>query len=157
MIERYLLYGALVASILGAVWFHGYTRGELLLSEYRADQARASVALVIKQGETTERVVTRYIKVQAESQNVEEAVKKGVEAYAAANAGMCLDAAWRGLHDRAATNSIPEPGPATDDPAGAPTAATALETVTFNYAACHRTADRLDALQAWVREQQKVK
>lgn len=37
------------------------------------------------------------------------------------------------------------------------TAAAALNTVTENYAACRRTADRLDWLQAWVREQAAVK
>ena len=40
---------------------------------------------------------------------------------------------------------------------GAPSAAEALGVVAGNYAAHHRTADRLDALQEWVRKQQAVK
>lgn len=39
----------------------------------------------------------------------------------------------------------------------APTAAEALSTVTENYAAGHRTADKLDGLQDWVRKQGKVR
>ena len=40
---------------------------------------------------------------------------------------------------------------------GAPTAAQALKTVTENYARHHRCADRADALQEWVREQERVR
>jgi len=69
---------------------------------------------------------------------------------------VCLDPAWRLLHDAAALNAVPgDPGTA-DGAGGAPPAAAALSTVTANYSACHRTADRLDALQRWVREQSAI-
>jgi hypothetical protein len=43
-------------------------------------------------------------------------------------------------------------------PAGeAPSAAEALRALSANYAAAHRSADRLDALQDWVRRQLGVR
>ena len=50
------------------------------------------------------------------------------------------------------TSERPAPLPASDL-----TAASALRTVTENYARHHRVADRLDALQSWVRGQEQVK
>jgi hypothetical protein len=83
-------------------------------------------------------------------------VEKEVVKYAESNPGYCLDVAWRVHHNDAANNVVPAPGPAVDGEAGAPKAAEALAVVTANYAACHRTADRLESLQAWVTEQGKV-
>lgn len=101
-------------------------------------------------------MVTRYIKVKGDTEVVTQTITKEVVRYAEANPGYCLDAGWRLLHDNAARNAIPDPGVKPDGEGGAPTAATAIQTVTGNYAACNRTADRLDALQAWVREQWAV-
>lgn len=47
----------------------------------------------------------------------------------------------------------PTPLPAGE---GSPSAADALATVTGNYARHHRTADRLDCLQGWIREQSAI-
>jgi hypothetical protein len=38
----------------------GYRRGERKLWEYQAAQAKAAVPAIVKQGATTERVVTKY-------------------------------------------------------------------------------------------------
>ena len=103
------------------------------------------------------RVVDRYVKVKGDTQVVTETITKEVVRYADANPGTCLDAGWRLLHDAAAANTVPDPGLKPDAAAGAPTAAAALQTVSANYAACWRTANRLDALQAWIREQQAVR
>lgn len=121
-LTRIIVYTGLALVVIGSIFAAGYSHGVKQLYEYQADQARASVALVVKQGAVTERVVTRFIKVQAESANVEEAVKRGVEAYAAANSGMCLDPAWRELHDRAAKNTVPDAGLPADGPKRTPAA-----------------------------------
>jgi hypothetical protein len=101
-------------------------------------------------------VVTRYIKVAGKTQTVTNTVTKEVVRYAQANPGFCLDARWGELHDAAAENVVPPTAVDPDGAARAPTAAGALETITENYGACHRTADRLEALQQWVREQSGV-
>lgn len=153
--QRYALYGAVIAVFLGAAWFHGYTRGELKLAEYKADQAKAAVVIVTKQGKVTERVVTKYVKVKQATQVVANGIKNEVIRYVETHPGSCLDRQWGRLHDGAALGTIPIPASFADGAAGAPTASAAIETITDNYGACHRNAERLGALQEWVREQSK--
>ena len=155
--QRVLIYAVVAAALAATVWMHGYFKGKAALYEYQAEQARAGAAIVVKQGAATERVVNRYIKVKGDTQVVTLTVEKEVVRYADSNPGLCLDAGWRRLHDAAALNAVPVPAAEPDgEGRAAPPAALALQAVAENYAACHRTADRLDALQDWAREQHQV-
>lgn len=149
--QRLLLYGTILLAIGTILIGYGYHKGSQRLYEYQADQAKAAVAIVVKQGKATEKIVTRYVKVKGDTQVVTTTIEKEVVRYAESNPGTCLDGAWRRLHDAAATNAVPGPASLADGESRAPPAAAALNTVTENYAACHRTADKLDALQDWVR------
>ena len=153
--SRIAIYGLVIVGALGAAAGVGYHQGVKRLWTYQAEQAKEAVKIVVKQGKVTERVVTKYITIRAKAEVVERTVEKEVIRYVDKNPGHCLDPLWRRLHD-ASTGTVPDPASGTDDPGGAPTAAEALETVTQNNARCIRTADRLDALQEWVREQQKI-
>ena len=153
----YVVYAVIIAAILGGTWMHGMFTGRQALYEYQAEQAKEGARIITKRGAETVRVVTEYIKVAGKTQIVTNTVEKEVVRYAATNTTLQLDRAWRWLHDAAAANRLPDPSGGTDAQGGAPTAAQALEAVTVNYAACHRTADRLDGLQEWVRTQQKVR
>ena len=66
-----------------------------------------------------------------------------------------LSGGFRVLHDAAAHGVIPQPA-AIADAASAP-AADVADTVATNYGTCHQIAERLTALQAWVRAQQDLK
>lgn len=151
------IYGALILFYSALVWFHGYTRGEKKLFDYQAAEATKAVKLVTIQGKATERVVTRYIRVRDTAAATTTVIEKRVTVYAESHDGNCLDADWRRLHDDAATRTVSDATSRTDAASQAPTAAAALATVTSNYAACNETADRLDALQEWIREQAKLK
>lgn len=155
--QRLLIYALVIMMLLGAAAGWGYHHGVQRLWDYQAEQARETVKVVIKQGKATERVITKYVKVQGVTETVTQTVEKEVVRYVDKNPGYCLDAEWRRLHDSAAANTVPDPAGTADAALGAPKAAEAIETVTPNYAACHRTADRLDALQEWVRQQAAVK
>jgi hypothetical protein len=96
------------------------------------------------------------VKVKGDTRTVTQTVEKEVIKYVDTNPGHCLDSTWGLLHDAAAANTVSTPAGRADGAGGAPTAAEALQAVTDSYAGCHRTADRLDALQAWVLEQAKV-
>lgn len=145
-IARWLVLGAVLAVAVVMLRMHWVQVGrEQILRE----TAVAGVRLVVKQGAVTERVVTKYIKLKAATEIVTQYVEKEVTRYAESNPGYCLDAEWRRVHDAEALNTVPEAAGRPDAEGGAPKAATALATVTANYAACHRTADRLDALQEW--------
>lgn len=152
-----LLAMALAAVALFSIgWFRGNEHGGQKLIDYIGKQAAETVRVVKLQGAATERIVTKYVKVAGKTKTVTETVEKEVVRYAESNPGACLDGRWRVLHDAAAANVIPPaPGPV-DAAGGAPKAAEAIGAVTDNYAACHRDADRLDALQEWVRAQQAV-
>lgn len=156
--QRLALYAALATALLSAAWFKGYQAGRDKLDDYIGQQAAAATAIAVKRGKVTERVVTEYVtQVVPHTEHVTETVEKEVIRYVEKNPGYCLDGDWRRLHDAAALNAVPR-GPGDPDEAGGPPprAAEALGTVTGNYAACNRTADRLDALQRWVREQAAV-
>lgn len=155
--QRFAVWGAVGAAVLAAAWFHGYTRGELKLYDYKITEATQALSIVVKRGEVTERVVTRYVKVAGATRTITNIVEKEVVRYVERNPGSCLDPQWGRLHDAAALNRIPDAQSVADGAAGAPTAAAAIETVSSNYAACNRNADRLESLQAWVKDQEAVK
>ena len=153
--QKYLIIGLVILAAAGVVWMHGYGKGSSRLFEYKAEQAEEAVRIIVKRGEVTEKVVTKYVERKAKTQVVTQTIEKEVIKYAEANPGVCLDRDFRRLHDQSALN-LSESSKPVDGEGGAPPASTVLETVTKNYSACHRTADRLDALQEWVREQGQV-
>lgn len=155
--QRLVIYGLLIAGVLAATAGWGYMKGVERLYEYQGKQATMAARVIVKQGEVTERIVDRFVKVQGATRVVTQTVEKEVVRYVETNPGPCLDVQWRRLHDSAAANTLPETASKPDGAIGAPTAAEAIEAVTASYAACHRTADKLDGLQAWVKAQGEVR
>ena len=153
--ERYLIYGLIVLAVLGAAWGKGYLMGSERLNDYISEQLSEETRINRERGKVTERVVIQYVKAKGATQTVTEYVDREVIKYA--NTTHCLDAEWGRLHNRAAENVLPGTAAKPDGEIGAPTDAQAIQTVTQSYAGCHRTADKLDALQTWIREQQAVK
>ena len=149
---------ALALSMCTFVWIKGNQHGTQKLIDYQAAQALEAVKIVTKQGAVTERVVKQYqdrVVVRAgATQTIEKEVVKYVDSKPLALACM-LDSQWVRLHD-AAASSIPPSSESTDGAAGTVNAATALSTITANYARANRNADKLEALQGWVTEQLKA-
>lgn len=154
LLIKWGIIASLVASFAGYFWMKGNEHGTQKLLDYQAAQAIEAVRIAKGRDTVTVKVVDNFIKVKGETKVRTEYIDREIVRYE--NTGLCLDADWRRLHDAAARNAVPDAGLKPDGERGAPTAATALKTVTANYAACHRTADRLDALQGWVRGQQSV-
>jgi len=155
-IARWLVLAAVLAVAVLMARMHWVQVGR---EEILRENAAAAVKIITRQAEATERVVTRYRTVVRAAEPIVREIDREVIRYVDANPGVCLDGAWRRLHDAAALGAVPA-GPGGADGPGrtpeAPAAGVALATVTDNYAACRRTADRLDALQGWVREQAAV-
>lgn len=156
-LARIGVYAALALAVGLYGWFKGNEHGTQKLTDYIAKEATEKVRIAKARDVVTTQVVTKYVKVQGDTRTITQYVEKEVVKYAESNPGYCLDARWRSLHDAAASNRLPGTGPEANDSSGAPKAATAIATVTENYGACNRTADRLDALQDWVRKQQAVR
>ena len=152
---RFIAYGVAVLAVASTIWLHGYGRGVQKLYDFQVAQATEAVKIIVKQGAVTVKVVEKYIKGRDRVRVITNTIEKEVVKYAAQNTTSCLDTDWGRLHDAAAGAVSEAPG-AADGATGAPKAAAAIETVTANYAACHRNADKLEALQFWVMEQSLV-
>lgn len=135
---------------------YGYHLGVSQLWEYQAEQAKAAVPIVVKQGATTERVVVKYrdrvVKVKAET----ETITKEIVRYVPPSTDPVLGLGWLHIHDAAASRAVPQAPAGIDVAAPAIAASTALRGIVGNYGACHATAAQLVALQEWVREQYAV-
>jgi len=126
-IGRWLVMGLMVAVFGAWCWFKGNAHGTAKLTEYQGRQAIEAVRIVTKRGEVTNQVITKYVKVAGETQIVTVTLMKEVDRYAETNAGSCLDVGWGRLHDAAAANRVPNPGPPAPGPVRAPPAAPAVE------------------------------
>jgi hypothetical protein len=154
---KWVVIGVLIAAFGAWSWFKGNEHGTAKLTEYIGKEAAQAVRVAGVRAGVTTQIVTRYVKVAGETKIVTQTVEKEVVKYAESNPGYCLDTGWRRLHDAAALNRLPDPAIGTDAALGAPRAAEAIATVSSNYSGCHQTADRLDALQEWVRKQAVVR
>jgi hypothetical protein len=156
--QRILVYGVLILSVVGAIWFHGYHKGVLRLYDYQAKQANEAVKLIVKQGKVTERVVTKYItQVRYKTDVITKTVEKEVVRYVQAGIDSCpISRAGVMLHNSAASNTVPDTAGTTDGTPSEVKASTLIQTCTANYATYHETADRLRALQEWIKLQQEV-
>lgn len=160
MIPPILVRPVMYVSIGLAIAAAGFAVGGLYVSgkwrDAEARRATEAVKIITRQGEVTERVVTRWLERQAAGQVVTETIEREVTKYVESKplALACLlDVRWMRLHDAAAAGQVPPPAGAADAAPGTITAAAALPVVTGNYATCGRNAERLEALQRWVRGQ----
>lgn len=152
--NRWVIYGILAFVGVGLCCAKSYMWGsERYFKEKERQQAEATRIAGVRTQLVTEEVI-KYIKVAGKTEIVTREVEKEVKVYA--NTTNCLDPEWRRLHDAAALN-VAEPPAGTEPASGAPSAAESIATVTENYARCHRTADRLDAIQELWRKQSQVK
>lgn len=149
---RWLVYGALAGLLVLAGWLDGYRRGELKLYDYLAEQARAAVPVIVKQGAVTERVVFKYRTRVRVIYQQGETITKEIPVYVPPSADPVLGLGWLRFHD-AAAGAVPPPPAGVDVAAPAIAASTALRGIVGNYYACHATAAQLVALQSWIREQ----
>jgi hypothetical protein len=159
MFARMAVVAIILVSAFGTGWVKGNQHGTKKLTDYQGAQAVESIKVVTRQGEVTEREVTKYVNVAGKTKVVTETIEKEVTKYVDSKplALACmLDNRWVRLHDAAALGTVPPAASADDATAGTVSAAQALPGITSNYAAGNRTADRLEALQGWVREQYKA-
>lgn len=158
MLARAGIVVLILAAAFAAGWVKGNQHGTQKLIDYQGAQAVASIKVIARQTKATERVLTKYLErvklVEGATTTIEKEVTKYVDSKPLALACM-LDNRWVRLHDAAAGALPPAPGQP-DDATGALPAPEALQTITKNYAAGNRNADKLDALQEWIREQIKA-
>lgn len=151
---------AAVAAVVLAVWAAyswAWNRGaDHVQGQWDAavlKQQAAAAKTGEKRAAETVKVVTEYVDRVRVVRERGETIVKEVPVYVPADS--CpLPAGWGVLHDAAATGGLPDPAVAADGPPVDPR--DAAETVGRNYATCHANAERLTALQEWVRRQAAI-
>lgn len=151
---RWLALLALAVALLGFGWMKGAQHGERRLDEARVNADKEITRLAGERAKVTEKIVTKYVPKIAKAQVITETIIKEVDRYVPST-DCPLSPGFRVLHDAAATGEVPDPAGRTH--AAAVTAKEAASTVADNYGACRADQLRLEGLQEWIREQQRVK
>lgn len=147
---RVLVLAALAVALAGFGWTQGAQHVQDKWDASASKQTVQVARIKQRQAEATVRVVTKYIdRVRAE-QIVGDTIIKEVPKYVPSDSP-ALPAGFRLLHD-AAAGGLPITAAGAD--AAAVPAEVAAETIAGNYATCRENAERLEALQEWVREQE---
>lgn len=159
LLAKWGVIALLALSLLTFGWVKGNEHGTQKLTDYQGKQLIEEVRVAKARDVVTTEVKLKYIKVKGDAEVVTKTVEKEVIKYAEVNTTSCLDPEWRRLHDVSALGkaAVPTATSGVDGTGGAPKAAEAISTVTENYGAANRNADKLEALQEWIRKQTKVK
>ena len=120
--QRVLIYGLVVLFIGTALVGYGYMKGSQRLYEYQADQARAAVVIVTRQGAVTVRVVTQWRTVDRVIEKQGETIIKEVPVYVTAqdDAACRIPDGFIRLWNDANTGRVPDAAGRPDDPARRP-------------------------------------
>jgi hypothetical protein len=122
-LARWAVIALLVAAFGAWAWVKGNAHGTQKLNDYIARQATEALRVGAARSRVTREVVTKYVRVRGATEVVTQRIEKEVVRYAQNNPGACLDADWRGLHDAAAANRVPDAGLGPDAEGRAPAAA----------------------------------
>lgn len=148
MIQRVLIYGALAGGLLLATFLFGYSRGEMKLFEYIAEQAAARVVIIRKIERVKEVVRVEHVKRVKVIEQVFVEIEKesaNVPSRAACNTTY----GWLYGHNAAAAAGSPE-GRLDDEADTGVAEARTLAVVQANYKAFHLVANDLKACRAYV-------
>jgi hypothetical protein len=159
LLAKWAVIGLLIAGVFVTGWVKGNQHGTAKLTDYIAKQATEAVRIGKARTVVTEKVITKYVTVTVpKTQVVTNTIEKEVIRYETAKLDTCpLSNAAVSLHDAAAANAVPEAARSVDGAASGIETSALTKTCTENYAIYHQTADRLRALQEWVKEQGAVK
>lgn len=141
---------ALAAALLGFGWMKGAEHVQAKWDAATTEQSLSVARIKQKQAEATVQVVTKYIDRVRVVQIAGDTIIKEVPKYVPSDSP-ALPAGFRLLHD-AAAGGYPIPASGTD--AAAVPAEVAAETIAANYTTCRENAEKLTALQEWVRAQE---
>jgi len=151
---RLLALAGLSAALIGFGWVKGASHVQARWDAAIAQQILQAAAVRARQAQATVKIVTEYVDRVRIVREKGDTIIKEVPVYVPvqADAACTINRGFVRLHDAAAAGELPT-APADAD---APTAGLALSavaaTVAANYQTCHENAERLRALQGWVRQ-----
>lgn len=125
--------------------------------QLKVAKANVEIAeLKVKEEKVTTKIVTKYIdRIQVVKEKGNEIIKY-VDVIKESDSKCELPNSFVVLHDAAAKNELPDPARITDAGASNLKLSTATTTIVENYGITNQITEQLKALQAWIREQQKI-
>lgn len=145
---------ALGAALVAFGWVKGADHEQEKAAALALKVERAVYRVAAARVVVTEKVVLKYLPAITKIQTVTETIIKEVPTYVSDN-DCPMSPGFRVLHDAAAAGELPDRARIAD--ATAVSAPAIAETVAENYGTCLENAKRLEGLQEWITEQQKVK
>jgi hypothetical protein len=152
VVARFAALGIAIAGIFGYGWIKGNQHGTEKLTAYQAEQALATAKVIIKQGEVTETIRTKYVDRVKTIKEAGDAIIQAVPIYITTqNDSACvINRGAQRLHDSAAANTVPATASGDNDSPTKLTLSVTLGTVAANYQTYHQVAARLVACQDWI-------
>ena len=145
----------LSAALFSAGLYVGHKWGVSSCYEATIEAQGHTIETGIKQAVVSDNTITKYVdRVQIVQGKSREIIRE-VKVYVKDDSNTYLSGGFRMLHDSAANNELPDTTRIADE--GTVTAQDAIETVAVNYGYCHENAEKLSALQGWIREQSAIR
>ena len=142
--------------LLISVFFCGGLSNE---ASWQLKVAKANVEIAelkVKEEKVTTKIVIKYIdRIQVVKEKGNEIIKY-VDVIKESDSKCELPNSFVVLHDAAAKNELPDPARITNEGASNLKLSTATTTIVENYGITNQITEQLKALQAWIREQQKI-
>ena len=149
--------GAAAILALRLWWFghHKYNEGYLAAQEEAAGAARP---IIVKQGEITHDVVTKYVTVRAqdEAKIITRIKEVPIHVTEKADAACTVPLGFVRVFNDAAHGPVPGPAAGTDDAASGVALSEVAETSVENSGEYDKLTHQLTALQDWVMQQHKA-
>ena len=151
---RLLTLIALAVALVGFGWVKGAKHVQAQWDAAIQQQSLQVAALRQKQAEATVKVVTQYVDRVRVVREKGDTLIKEVPVYVPveADTACTIHRGFVRLHDAAAAGELPGPAGDADAAAAGVTLSAVAGTIADNYQTCHETAEKLRALQAWVRK-----
>ena len=148
---KYVAFGGLLLSVFG----YGYVKGQANVFE---NSLHESIKVVMLQGKTTQKVITKYVKVKEKQKPIDEETKHEGQAYAIdfADSKHFFNNRYVRVHDSSVEGSLP-PLPSRDDrETSRVSEARQLEVAIHNNITGRQWKHLAETCETWVKEQEDV-
>ena len=151
---RLLALAALGIALYGFGWIKGAGQVQAQWDAATAAQQQALANAQIRQAEATVQVVTKYVdRIQVVQEKGDTLIQEiPVYVPVQADAACTVHRGFVSLHDAAAGGELPTAPGDPDAPAEGLALSAVAATVVSNYQTCHENAEKLKALQDWIRQ-----
>ncbi|RMX18080.1 hypothetical protein EBQ34_03190 [Vandammella animalimorsus] len=151
---RWLALALAAAALIGFGWIKGAGHVQAQWDTAVHQQTLQAATARERQAQATVKVVTQYVDRVRVVREKGDTIIKEVPVYvpAQADAACTVNRGFVRLHDAAAAGELPTSTGDSDAAASGLALSTVAGTVTANYQTCHETAERLKALQEWIRD-----